>query len=65
MAGPPRDASTLRREHFASLYEENFTDIYAYVLRRVGAVEVSDVVQEAFVSMSVFPGCSCSCSPSR
>ena len=50
MAGPPRDASRLKREHFASLYEENFTDIYAYVLRRVGTVEVSDVVQDVFAT---------------
>jgi RNA polymerase sigma-70 factor (ECF subfamily) len=41
---------SLEREHFASLYEENFTDIYGYVLRRVGAVEVSDVVQDVFAT---------------
>jgi RNA polymerase sigma-70 factor (ECF subfamily) len=49
-AGSPHEPLSLEREHFASLYEENFTDIYAYVLRRVDAVEVSDVVQDVFAT---------------
>ena len=44
-AGPPDPD-----QHFGQLYKEHFQAIYAYVLRRAGAGEASDLVAEVFAT---------------
>jgi len=50
MAGPPRDASKTKGESIRIALRGELPDIYAYVLRRVGTVEVSGVVQDVFAT---------------
>jgi RNA polymerase sigma factor (sigma-70 family) len=45
-AAGPRDPG----QHFGQLYKEHFQAIYAYVLRRAGAGEASDLVAEVFAT---------------